>query len=51
LEFQLHKLNPKEIDNLKPGVHSEGNNLYLVVKDGPKGGSRAYMRHWPNPAR
>jgi Arm DNA-binding domain/Phage integrase family len=34
-----YKLNPKQIDSLPPGTHSDGNNLYLVVKDT---GARAY---------
>jgi integrase len=32
------KLNPKEIDSLPDGTHSDGNNLYLIVN----GGSRSY---------
>jgi integrase len=39
------RLNPKTIDKLPPGTHSDGNNLYLIVKPG---GARAYMMryHW-----
>jgi hypothetical protein len=39
------RLNPKTIDKLPPGAHSDGNNLYLIVKPG---GARAYMMryHW-----
>lgn len=33
------KLNPKEIDSLPPGTHSDGGNLYLIVKPS---GSRSY---------
>jgi integrase len=36
----MGKLNPKQIDSLPTGTHTDGNNLYLVVKDS---GTRAYM--------
>jgi integrase len=35
-----YKLNPKEIESLPPGTHSDGGNLYLVVKPS---GSRSYV--------
>src|SRR6266436_89922 len=37
------RLNPKSIDSLPPGTHSDGNNLYLIVKPG---GSRAYLMRY-----
>jgi integrase len=33
------KLNPREVDSLPPGTHSDGNNLYLIVKPS---GARSY---------
>jgi integrase len=34
------RLNPKTIDSLSPGTYSDGNNLYLIVKET---GARTYM--------
>ncbi|MFY9957966.1 Arm DNA-binding domain-containing protein [Bradyrhizobium sp.] len=36
----MGKLNPKQIENLPPGTHGDGNNLYVVVKDT---GARSYL--------
>src|SRR5256885_1978882 len=39
----MHRLNPKQIETLPAGQHSDGNNLYLVVKDS---GARAFMMRY-----
>jgi hypothetical protein len=37
---QLHKLSAKEVESAKPGRHSDGGGLYLVVGDG---GARSWL--------